>query len=31
VTTGAGTVAANDVDQNRVFFGIQFGYPIVFD
>jgi hypothetical protein len=31
VTTGAGTVAATDVDQNRVFLGIQFGYPIVFD
>jgi hypothetical protein len=31
VTTGAGTVAATDVDQNRVFVGIQFGYPIVFD
>jgi hypothetical protein len=31
VTTGAGTVTANDIDQNRVFFGVQFGYPIVFD
>jgi hypothetical protein len=26
-----GTAIANDADQNRVFFGIQFGYPIRFD
>jgi len=31
VTTAAGTIAANDVDQNRVFVGLQFGYPISFD
>ena len=31
VTTAAGTVAASDVDQNRVFVGLQFGYPITFD
>jgi hypothetical protein len=27
----AGTTLGNDVDQNRVFVGIQFGYPIKFD
>jgi hypothetical protein len=26
-----GTPIANDADQNRVFFGVQFGYPIRFD
>jgi len=26
-----GTFLANDADQNRVFFGVQFGYPIRFD
>lgn len=26
-----GTPIANDADQNRVFFGLQFGYPIRFD
>jgi hypothetical protein len=32
VVTPAGTVTtANDVDQNRVFVGLQFGYPITFD
>ena len=31
VTTGAGTITANDVDQNRVFVGLQFGYPITID
>jgi hypothetical protein len=31
VRTTAGTVIANDADQNRVFVGIQFGYPIRFD
>jgi len=30
-TSSAGTALANDADQNRVFFGIQFGYPIRFD
>ncbi len=29
--TTAGTFIANDADQNRVFFGVQFGYPIRFD
>lgn len=29
--TSAGTFVANDADQNRVFFGVQFGYPIRFD
>jgi hypothetical protein len=29
--TNIGTPIANDADQNRVFFGIQFGYPIRFD
>ena len=29
--TTAGTTIANDADQNRVFFGVQFGYPIRFD
>lgn len=28
---GNGTAAGNDVDQNRVFLGLQFGYPITFD
>jgi hypothetical protein len=31
VQTNLGTSIANDVDQNRVFFGVQFGYPIRFD
>ena len=31
VTTSAGTVSATDLDQNRVFVGVQFGYPITFD
>ena len=31
VTTSAGTVTATDVDQNRVFFGVQLGYPFRFD
>jgi hypothetical protein len=31
VQTTAGTAIANDADQNRVFFGVQFGYPIRFD
>jgi hypothetical protein len=31
VATSAGTVSATDVDQNRVFVGLQFGYPIRFD
>ena len=32
VVTPAGTVvSAGDVDQNRVFVGLQFGYPITFD
>ena len=26
-----GTFIATDADQNRVFFGVQFGYPIRFD
>ena len=26
-----GNPIATDADQNRVFFGIQFGYPIRFD
>ena len=29
--TPAGFPVATDADQNRVFFGIQFGYPIRFD
>jgi hypothetical protein len=29
--TTIGTAIANDADQNRVFFGVQFGYPIRFD
>jgi hypothetical protein len=29
--TSAGTALANDANQNRVFFGVQFGYPIRFD
>jgi hypothetical protein len=31
VFSNAGTTIANDADQNRVFFGVQFGYPIRFD
>ncbi|HEU4370465.1 MAG TPA: hypothetical protein VFV05_19765 [Methylomirabilota bacterium] len=31
VVTTAGTGLATDADQNRVFVGIQFGYPIRFD
>jgi hypothetical protein len=31
VTTAAGAASATDVDQNRVFVGLQFGYPITFD
>ena len=31
VTTAGGTILANDVDQNRVFIGLQFGYPITVD
>ena len=31
VAAGAGAVAANDVDQNRLFVGVQFGYPITID
>ena len=31
VTTAAGTITATDVDQNRVFVGLQFGYPITLD
>jgi opacity protein-like surface antigen len=31
VNTAAGTITANDVDQNRVFVGLQFGYPISID
>jgi hypothetical protein len=31
VATSAGVIAANDVDQNRVFLGLQFGYPIKID
>ena len=27
----AGNTIANDADQNRLFFGVQFGYPIRFD
>jgi hypothetical protein len=30
-STTTGTTLANDVDQNRVFFGVQVGYPIRFD
>jgi hypothetical protein len=29
--TTVGTTLGNDVDQNRVFVGVQFGYPIKFD
>ena len=29
--TNFGTAIANDADQNRVFFGVTFGYPIKFD
>jgi hypothetical protein len=31
VRTAIGTAIANDADQNRLFFGVQFGYPIRFD
>ena len=31
LVTTSGTALANDADQNRVFFGVQFGYPIRFD
>ena len=31
VVTNFGTSIATDVDQNRVFIGVQFGYPIRFD
>lgn len=31
VATSAGVIAANDVDQNRVFLGLQFGYPLTID
>jgi long-subunit fatty acid transport protein len=31
VVTGGGIVTAGDVDQNRVFVGLQFGYPITID
>ena len=31
VTTAAGAASATDVDQNRVFVGLQFGYPITID
>jgi len=31
VRTSIGTAIANDADQNRVFFGVQLGYPIRFD
>ena len=31
VATSSGVIAANDVDQNRVFVGLQFGYPITLD
>jgi hypothetical protein len=31
VTTSGGTVSATDVDQNRVFVGLQFGYPFRVD
>ena len=29
--TSIGTTVANDADQNRLFFGLTFGYPIRFD
>jgi hypothetical protein len=31
VITSAGIITGTDVDQNRVFVGLQFGYPITFD
>jgi opacity protein-like surface antigen len=31
VTPAGAVITANDVDQNRVFVGLQFGYPITFD
>ena len=31
VVTAAGAVSATDVDQNRLFVGMQFGYPITID
>ena len=31
VTTAAGTITSTDVDQNRVYVGVQFGYPISID
>ena len=31
VATAGGTAIASDVDQNRVFVGVQFGYPITID
>jgi hypothetical protein len=31
LVTTTGTPLATDADQNRVFFGVQFGYPIRFD
>ena len=31
VTTPGGTAVATDIDQNRVFVGVQFGYPITID
>jgi hypothetical protein len=31
VASGSGVITANDVDQNRVFVGLQFGYPITLD
>jgi hypothetical protein len=31
VSTAAGTITATDVDQNRVYIGVQFGYPITID
>jgi hypothetical protein len=31
VATAGGTAVAGDIDQNRVFIGVQFGYPITID
>ena len=31
VATAGGTAVAGDIDQNRVFIGLQFGYPITID
>jgi hypothetical protein len=31
VLTRSGNTLANDADQNRVFFGVQFGFPFRFD